>query len=229
MRDIPAAMLSAVVPTLNEARVLPRLLAGLRREADEIVIADGGSTDGTLGLAEGAVIAQSQPGRGPQLNAGAAAATGDVLWFVHADSEIPPGAGDAIRHAARQSEWGCFSARIVSEDPRLRFCGRWMTLRARRGGSCSGDMGMWMRRAFFEQLGGFQPWPALEDLDLADRARARAPIAVLPLRLGSSARRWESEGVGRTILRMWAVRGGYRLGLDPLSLVRWYRSHPRGS
>ncbi|GDX79489.1 glycosyl transferase [Deltaproteobacteria bacterium] len=220
-------MLSAIVPTKNEALALPALLAALTAEVDEVVVADAGSSDATLEIAArfGARLVTGARGRGPQQNAGAAAATGSILWFVHADTGVPAGAGAALRGAA--APWGCFATTLRSRDPRLRFCGRWMTARARRSGSCSGDMGLWFRRELFTALGGFAPLPALEDLELSDRARAQHPWAVLEPRITTSARRWELEGTTRTMVRLWALRAGYRLGVDPDRLARSYRSTPR--
>lgn len=218
-------MISVVIPTLNEERALPAVLDALRPEVEEILVADGGSVDRTATIAEahGARLLRSPPGRGPQQHAGAQAARGDLLWFLHADSRVPRGAGDALRRAARVAEWGCFETRVESRDPRLRWTGFVMSTRARATGSCTGDMGLWMRRGLYERLGGFAPLPALEDLDLSDRARAVARCHVIPLPLGTSARRWEAEGVNRTVLRMLLVRAGYRAGLDPAWLVRAYR------
>ena len=238
-------MISVVIPTRNEAHSLPALVAALRRELPdglgEILVSDGGSTDGTVEVARrlGATVVEGTRGRGPQLNAGVAAAHGERLWFLHADTAVPPGSGAALQAAT--VPWGCFATRIASDDPRLRFTARWMTERARRTGACSGDMGIWADRELFDALGGFgQPAaveaiggsssarvPAFEDLAFADRARRRFACEVLDPPLLTSARRWEQEGVNRTILRFWMLRMGYRVGVDPIRLSRSYRSRPR--
>lgn len=214
-------MLLAVVPTLDEAAALPSLLAALAPEVDRVVVADGGSTDGTpeLARAAGVEVVHAPRGRGPQLRAGALPGA-DRYWFVHADTGLPPGAGAALRRAG--PAWGCFATRVDSDDPRLRLCGAWMTARARLTGSCTGDMGMWMDADLYRRLGGFAPLVAFEDLDLSDRARRVARWSVLTPPLSTSARRWRARGVTRTTLRMWSLRAAYRLGVDPAALARRY-------
>lgn len=223
----PGVSLSAIVPTLDEAAALPRLLRQLTSEVDEVIVADGGSTDGTQALARaaGARVVEAVGGRGPQLNAGADRATGRRLWFLHADTLLPDGLGATVRSAP--GRWGCCAVRVGSRDLRLRWCGRAMNLRARLTGSCTGDMGMWVDRALFLDLGGFAPLAALEDLELSDRLRAAAPWTVLAPRLTTSARRWEAHGVNRTMVQLWALRLGYRLGVDPRRLAATYQRRPR--
>ncbi len=214
--------LSVVIPTLNEAAALPRLLSGLAGAVDEIVVADGGSTDATVPVARaaGLRVVVAPGGRGPQLNAGAAVASGDRLWFLHADSTVPPDLAAQVRSSG--ARWGCCAVRVGSADPRLRMAGRVMNLRARVTGSCTGDMGIWVDRALFSSAGGFAPLAALEDLDLSDRLRHSEPWSVITPRVTTSARRWEAHGITRTMLWMLALRLGYRLGIDPDRLARAY-------
>lgn len=221
--------LSIVVPTLNEAAVIGAVVANALAEGAQVVVSDGGSTDGTpdLARAAGASVCHAEGGRGPQLDAGANAATGDVLLFLHADSVLPPGAGAAVRWAAATAAWGCFSVRIESADPRLRWCGRYMTARARLTGTATGDMGIWCTRAAFGQAGGFGTRRVGEDLDFCRRLRAISPITVLPLRTTTSARRWEAHGISRTMIRMWFVRGAFYAGAPDTVLRALYRSNPR--
>ncbi len=221
--------LSVVIPVLNEARALPTLLATLRGQVAEVVVVDGGSRDRTAELAVegGAQLLRSPPGRGHQLNAGAAAATGELLWFLHADAGIPQELPARIASAADHFRWGCCAVDFGDPDPRLRLTAAMMNRRARRSGNCTGDMGIWVHRRFFEDLGGFAPLTALEDLDFSFRARLRARWTLVEGPLQSSSRRWRREGINRTILRMWTIRAGFYLGMDPARLATWYRSQPR--
>ncbi len=221
--------LSVVIPVLNEARALPGLLAGLRGQVAELIVVDGGSEDRSAEVVveEGARLLRSAPGRGPQLNAGAAIATQELLWFLHADSGVPPQLPEQIVAAARHFSWGCCAVDFGDPDPRLRLTSAVMNHRARRSGSCTGDMGIWVHRRFFEELGRFAPLSALEDLDFSFRARRRAAWTVVDGPLLSSSRRWRREGMTRTILKMWTIRSGYYLGIDPNLLATWYRSQPR--
>ena len=214
-------MISVVVPVLDEAVVLPRLLASLG-EVDEIVVVDGGSTDDTCALATaaGARVVRAARGRGAQLQAGVAAARGDRLWFLHADTEVPAGAVAALR--AARAEWGCFAVEIGSADLRLRATGALMTLRARLTGSATGDMGIWAGRGLVERVGGWPALRAFEDLVFTDRARAVAAWEVLTPRLTTSARRWEARGITRTMAQMMVLRAAYRLGADPTRLAERY-------
>ncbi len=222
-------MFSAIVPTLDEAAAIGPLVTRLREEVDEVVVVDGGSADATRRLARdsGAVVVEARGGRGPQLDAGAAAARGDLLWFLHADSRVPFGLGAAVRAAAGRARWGCCAVAIEADRPLLRWTSAVMNRRARWTGACSGDMGIWATRTFFDQIGGFGGLPAFEDLDFSDRARAKAAWVVVEPALGTSARRWESEGGRRTAARLLALRVAYRLGVDPARLAARYTSRPR--
>ncbi|MCB9777765.1 MAG: glycosyltransferase family 2 protein [Alphaproteobacteria bacterium] len=218
----------AVVPVLDEASALPRLLPRLSREVDEIVVVDGGSTDGSVALARraGAIVLQAARGRGPQLDAGAVHGDPpDLLWFVHADTRLPDGPGQALRAAS--APWGCFAVELDDPDPRLGWTGRLMTRRARRSGSCTGDMGIWARPDLWRRAGGFGALPAFEDLAFSDRARALAPWQVLSPALGIDPRHWHAQGITRTVLRLWGLRGAYRLGIPADRLSAAWPSRTR--
>ncbi|MDP2307061.1 MAG: TIGR04283 family arsenosugar biosynthesis glycosyltransferase [Pseudomonadota bacterium] len=219
-------MISVVIPTLDEAAALPALLGSLGG-VDEVIVVDGGSRDDTVEIAAraGATVVTAPRGRGSQLAAGTAAARGDLLWFLHADTGVPVGAAAALR--ATRAAWGCFEVTIASEDPRLRLVAAAMNLRARRTGSATGDMGIWARRPLLAKVGGWVPLLAFEDLVFTDRARRLAPAEVLAPAVTTSARRWNAHGLTRTVLTMLALRAAYRLGADPALLAELYRGEPR--
>lgn len=222
-------MLSVVVPTLDEEARIGTLVSMLLAEVEEVVVSDGGSRDRTRAVAEaaGARVVEGPRGRGPQLDRGASAARGDLLWFLHADAAVPAGLATAVKRAAEAAPWGACETRIGSADPRLRWTAFVMTRRARWTGAMTGDMCIWARRTLFERVGGFGTLPALEDLDFTDRARAVAPWTLVSPPLGTSARRWTARGINQTMARMLAIRLAYRLGASPLRLARMYQSAPR--
>jgi rSAM/selenodomain-associated transferase 2 len=234
MSDSPSPAgpaVSVVVPTLNEAAVLARTLEALPTGFAEVVVADGGSTDATVAIARehGARVTASPPGRGPQMNAGAAAAKGDVLLFLHADTVLPPDAPARIAAALAEAGAvaGAFRLGIDSPDPRLRLIARAANLRTRLTGVPYGDQALFVRRDAFDAAGGFPDVPIMEDVELGRRLKRLGRIVVVPARVRTSARRWEREGIVRTTLRNAVLITLYLLGVHPRRLARWY-GHVRG-
>lgn len=219
--------ISVVVPTLNEAAVLGRTLAGLPPGFCEVVVADGGSTDATaeIARAHGARVTVAQAGRGPQMNAGAQAARGGVLVFLHADTALPADAAGRIAAALADPRvvGGAFSLGIDSTDPRLGAIARAANLRTRLTGVPYGDQALFVRRGAFAAAGGFPAVPIMEDVALARALKRLGRVVLLPTRVRTSARRWEREGIVRTTLRNAALIGLYLLGVPPVRLARWYR------
>jgi rSAM/selenodomain-associated transferase 2 len=220
---------SVIVPTLNEAANIGRTLsalAPLRGRGCEVIVADGGSSDGTLDAAgpfADSVICAHR-GRASQMNAGAAAARGDVLWFLHADT-TPPGDADRLIAdglAASGRDWGRFDVHLTGDHRLLRLVERGMNLRSRVTGICTGDQAIFVRRNAFELVGGFPPVALMEDLAISARLKACGPPVCLRERVDSSSRRWETNGVLRTVLRMWGLRFMYFLGADSAWLARRY-------
>ena len=223
-------MLSIVVPTLNEADRLAATLAGLRACCTariQLIVVDGGSVDDTVGIARRFAdrVICGVRGRALQMNAGAGEATGEVLWFVHADTVAPPTAGDAVLGAMgeRDAVWGYFDVRLDGEPALLRVVERMMKLRTRVTGVATGDQGIWVRRSVFEAVGGYAPLPLMEDVALSKRLRRLRRPLCLPLRLSTSARRWQVRGTVRTVMLMWWLRLAFWLGVSPETLARWYR------
>jgi rSAM/selenodomain-associated transferase 2 len=225
---VSAPELSIVVPTLDEAAGVEAHLAALqplRAAGCEVVVVDGGSRDGTRELARplADVVLEAPRGRGPQLNAGARAARGDVLLFLHADTRLPAGAVDAIRAAlAAGSDWGRFDLEIAGRHPLLPLVARLVSARSRLTGIATGDQAIFVRRARFVAAGGFPAIPLLEDVALTTALRRAARPACLRERVVTSGRRWESRGVLRTILLMWSLRLQFWLGRDAAALARRY-------
>lgn len=222
--------LSVIVPTRNEAAVITELLRDLRdlcRPGDQVILADGGSSDGTAALAGPYVDAciQAPAGRATQMNAAAAAATGEVLWFVHADSRVDPRARPAIEAAlAADFRWGRFDVRLSGRQAVLRLVERMINLRSRVTGIATGDQGIFVCRGLFEQVGGFPAIPLMEDIVLSKRlGRHGRPACLRQPRLRTSSRRWERHGVVRTVLLMWWLRLAFALGVPAERLARQYR------
>lgn len=221
--------LSIVVPTLDEAAGLAahlEALQPLRARGCEIVVADGGSRDATVEIARplADVVLAAPRGRGVQLNAGARAARGELLLFLHADTRLPPGAAEAVRAALRGGahDWGRFDVEIAGRHPLLRVVARLMSWRSRLTGIATGDQAIFVRRSRFEAAGGFPELPLMEDVAFSAVMRRASPPACLRLRATTSGRRWESRGVLRTILLMWRLRLLFWLGRDASSLARRY-------
>lgn len=221
---------SVIVPTLDEAACITTLLADLaplRDAGHEVILVDGGSHDDTAALARPRVdrLITAARGRAVQMNAGARAANGDVLWFLHADTRVPPGALDALlRTAARRVGWGRFDVRLSGRHPLLRVVERSMNLRSRLTGIATGDQGIFVERALFDRSGGFPSIPLMEDIALSKALRRETrPACIAWPRLETSSRRWESRGVLRTVLLMWRLRLAYALGVPPQVLARHYR------
>jgi len=211
---------------LDEAETLRRNLPDVLAVADEVVVSDGGSRDGTAEVARelGATVIEGPPGRGGQLNRAAAAAASDALLFLHADTTLPAGGVDAVRRAvADGARGGAFLVRFDGER-RIYRLGEWVVnLRTRWAKTPLGDQGQFVTRATFEELDGFREWPILEDLDFVRRLRSRGPVTILPLRVTTSARRFEAKGPVRTVLRNWLIWALYLLGVSPHRLARLYR------
>ena len=222
--------ISVIVPALNEAAGIGDTLAALaplRAAGHEVIVVDGGSSDGTAETAAPLAdrVIASPAGRALQMNAGAAVADGELLLFLHADTRLPEGAErllmDGMGHGTHR--WGRFDVRLSGRHPLLRLVERAMNLRSRLTAVATGDQAIFVERELFAKLNGYAEIPLMEDVELSKRLRrAGRPLCLRPP-LTTSSRRWEERGVLRTILLMWRLRLAYLLGADPAGLARRYR------
>lgn len=219
-------MLSFIIPVLNEAERIPTILQRLRRDfpGSQLIVVDGGSSDASVARAMRAAdaVLLSAPGRARQMNLGAACARGEWLCFLHVDTvpeftqaELAP----ALEAAA---QWAFCRARLASPRSSLAVVGWCMNQRSRLTSVATGDQLLMVRREAFVALGGFADIPLMEDVEICKRLRRRASPQVLPLQVATSPRRWAEQGVLRTVLRMWALRLAYWLGVSPQRLWRHY-------
>lgn len=225
--------LCIVVPVLDEAPGLAARLAQLqplRGRGAHLVVVDGGSEDESLAIARAhADLAFVAPrGRAAQMNAGAAACPADTLLFVHADTRLPTDADALVARAlAGPFAWGRFDVRIDSRRAALRLVERMMNLRSRLTGIATGDQCMFVRHDLFRAVGGFPDIPLMEDIALSRRLLQHGRPACLREQAVTSARRWERDGVWRTVLLMWRLRAAYFFGADPAQLALRYGYRPR--
>lgn len=218
--------LSVIIPALNEATQLPRTLQSVvtQDHACEIIVVDGGSTDGTRAVASDAArLLEAPRGRARQMNAGARAATGEAFLFLHADTRLPPDAFAQIRQTLQTpgTEAGAFRLAFDRSSPLLDFyawCTRWPLPQL-----CFGDRGLFVTRAAFEAVGGFPDQPMFEDLDLVRALHRRGGFRFLNAAVTTSARRFSTMGTLRQQLLNAFLWTRYMAGADPQALARYYR------
>jgi rSAM/selenodomain-associated transferase 2 len=221
--------LTIVVPCLDEGEGIGAALGALqpyRRAGHEVIVVDGGSRDGTPELARPLAdrIIGSARGRALQMNTGAALAGGEVLVFLHADTVLPPEADRLILDGLARSGrcWGRFDVRLSGAPPAFRIVEGLMNLRSRLTGIATGDQAIFVARETFEAVGRYREIPLMEDIALSARLKRVGRPLCLRARVVTSSRRWERDGIWRTILFMWRLRVAYFLGADPRRLARRY-------
>lgn len=222
-------MLSIIIPVLNEEGTIEsclRRLQTLRGNDVEIILVDGGSTDGTAGSARGLAdkVIDAPPGRARQMNAGALEAKGSILLFLHADTILPVGAMQEMQTAIDRSRhvWGRFDVRIGSPLWILSVVAFAMNLRSRWTGIATGDQAIFVKRTAFDEVGGYPAIALMEDIALTSALKRITPPICLRSKVTTSGRRWEKNGPIRTILLMWRLRLAFYLGADPKQLAIEY-------
>lgn len=223
---------TVIIPARDEAQNLPLLLADLaplRAAGAEVVLVDGGSSDATCAVARNHVdrVITSPPGRARQMNAGAAQANGEYLWFVHADTRVGPAALAALEAALdARPLWGRFDVRLSGSGLALWVIGTMISLRSRLTGVATGDQGIFVRRQAFEAMAGYADIPLMEDVELSLRLKRQQRPSCLRPPLLTSSRRWERNGIWRTVLLMWRLRLAYYCGASPHRLASQYHRGP---
>jgi rSAM/selenodomain-associated transferase 2 len=225
--------LAIVLPVLDEQDRLATVLAALapqRARGAFVVVADGGSSDASADIARALadLVIAAPRGRARQMNAGARAALdttpADALLFLHADTQLPPNADLLIAAAlATGAVWGRFDVRIIGRSATLGVIARMMNWRSRLTGIATGDQAIFVIRAAWQQLGGYAELPLMEDVEFSRRARRLSRPACIATPVQTAGRRWDEDGVLRTVLLMWRLRAAYWLGADPAALARRYR------
>jgi len=222
--------LSVILPCLDEAEILGESLGELqwlRERGHELVLVDGGSRDGSVDVAASLVdrILVSTPGRAGQMNLGARAASEEILWFMHVDTRVFPGADrEIVRALNGRPGWGRFDVRLSGTIPTLRLVEWSMNLRSRLTGIATGDQGIFVTRDLFKASGGYPEIALMEDIELSRRLKRAARPRCITRPLETSSRRWERQGIYRTIAKMWALRLAYYFGADPGHLAARYGS-----
>ena len=222
-------MISIIIPVLNEEAQLGACIEAIRQNDDscEIIIADGGSSDRTIELAEssqGVKVVTTRKGRGLQMNAGAFSAAGDILLFLHADTVLEDGWGQAIAGAVRDSSvvGGAFTFAVKNPAKKYRATEQWVRLRCFLFRLPYGDQAIFVKSDVFKKLGGYKDIPLMEDVDLIERIKRPGRIVILDTRAFTSERRWVEKGLLCTAALNQLTMFLYKIGVSPQRLARLY-------
>lgn len=221
-----AASVGFVIPVLNEEAGIAGLLEYLREHFpdSELTVVDGGSSDRTVALAlpRCTRLLIGEPGRAAQMNLGGRASSSDYLCFLHADSLPGVSAGQLQGCLASEPPWGFCRVRLSGGRRAFRIIEWFMNQRSRLTSVATGDQMLFLRRSLFEDSGGFDDIPLMEDVAYSKRLRRVARPLIIPQPVQSSSRRWEQRGVARTVLSMWGLRLAYAMGVSPRRLWEHY-------
>lgn len=223
-------IISIIIPVLNEESSIKNLLQqlqGCRQQGHEVIVVDGGSQDKTIAVAESLAdkVIQSEAGRANQMNAGVAQATGDILWFLHADTVIYENAINDIKFYLNEKNkgWGRFNVKLSGSHFMFRVIEKMMNLRSCLSSIATGDQGIFVKRKIFERVGGYPAQLLMEDIELSKKLKKISPYACVKNTIITSSRRWEQRGILPTVLLMWRLRFLYWLGVSADKLAGQYR------
>ncbi|BAZ29764.1 glycosyl transferase family protein [Cylindrospermum sp. NIES-4074] len=227
-QNLDAAIISIIIPTLNEAENIKNAIASTQPSTNiEIIVVDGGSIDDTVEITQKLSVKfiYSSPGRAGQMNAGAAAASGEILLFLHADSRLPTGFDVMIRTTLQQPGIvaGAFNLRIDASLWGLRLVEWGVKWRSHFWQMPYGDQGIFLTKKIFQQVGNFPELPIMEDFELIRRLKSLGKIALISVPVITSARRWLQKGVFPTTFLNQIVIIAYLLGVSPQRIRSWYR------
>jgi rSAM/selenodomain-associated transferase 2 len=218
---------SVIIPALNEAATIASAIVAARAAgAAEVIVADGGSSDDTIAIAAGlgARVMTGETLRAAQINRGVEAASHEIIIVVHADTLLPLGAAAAVEQAlSNGAVFGAFRVEFLEGGARLAYVAFVINARTRLTRKPWGDQAQFARRETLLQMGGYPAFPIMEDYELARRMARAGRVAILPLPVRTSGRRFLTKGVFRTSFVNWMVILGYHLGVSPETLARWYR------
>ena len=226
--DQKTSNISIIIPTRNEAYSIGKLLPELLTVPGvELLVVDGGSTDNTADIAKsyGVQVLSTFPGKATQMNAGAEAARGNILLFLHSDTKLAPGFAKHVRNALNQPgvSAGAFRLSIDGQGFGLRVIEWFVNFRSNALQMPYGDQGIFVTKEMFFSVGPFPPQPIMEDFELMRKLKRNGTIEILPLHATTSARRWKKLGILRTTAINLAIIIGYLFGLKPEKLAGWYR------
>ena len=226
--ETPAFSLSIIIPVYNEEdEIYPclRRLQSLRKLGAEVIVVDGGSSDKTISLAKPLAdqVIDSDKGRALQMNAGASKASHDWLLFLHADTQLPEGLPDLmLAWNFAPAVWGFFGVKVRNAPPLLRIVELFMNRRSYMSGISTGDQCQFVQRKVFEKIGGFAQLPIMEDIEISKRLKRVSRPLFVRAKVTTSGRKWQREGIVKTVLLMWRLRLAYFFGVSPSVLEKRY-------
>lgn len=229
MTQNPNIIISIIIPVLNEAAIIQRNLEQLKNNSNiEIIVVDGGSQDNTVELAEQTevlIITTSGGGRSAQMNAGASIAKGEILLFLHIDTQLPPNFLKLIPETLQKPDTvaGAFELNIKGEDVALRWVEKLVKLRCHLFSLPYGDQAIFLKKQTFWEMGGFANLPIMEDFELIQRLKRQGKIAIAPGNVTTSQRRWQTLGILQTTIINQLIIIGYFIGISPTKLNNFYR------